>query len=175
MSSSQRSLSNKYPHRISTSYVLAISFVSSSTRIAASALPSTHKIGAHSPQAATRKCIAFARLLAAEIKSPTTFKNRTGSGMSLTMNLEIVSAESNATYLPSLMAARISKPSVSSLSSGLSRCDSVPITITAFPALRAALIKRVHPNRKSESSEQNCASWQRSTSLLTKRGRLAMR
>jgi hypothetical protein len=86
--------------RISTQnidvYVLAISFQSSSSRIAASASPCAHSICAHSPQNATRKCCPLALFLAATIKSSTTFKNQPASGMSLTVKLERKSAASDA-------------------------------------------------------------------------------
>ncbi len=98
-----------------------------------SVLPCAHKIGAHSPHAATRGWSPVAALAATAIRSLATLTNRTGSGTSFTMNLDSVSATSRGMYLPRAMAVATSTPDACNPPRMLFRCDSVATTITAFP------------------------------------------
>ncbi len=152
---SQWKLPPGYPHRISTPSVRAISSQSSSRRTAASAIPSRHKKNAHSPQAATWGCFPLAAFFAALRRELAVSRNCTGSGKSLTINVDRVSTTSNGIYLPWSRAAATSNPSASNRSKRASRCDWVATTTTASPTLRAAPIKRVNLCTKALSLEYN--------------------
>ena len=128
----------RYPVNIRTEYPRRMSwlsrFQSFSTRIAASALPCAHRrcdtFSANRNAGSSPLCsLCGCHDEIAERR----FRNRTGSGMPLTMNVESVSAASNEMYLPCSIAAPISKPCACNLGRRLSRCDSVAITISCIP------------------------------------------
>src|SRR5207248_3403101 len=136
-------LPSRYPQNTCTPYDLAISSHNRSSRTAPSVLPRSQSRGAHSPQAATRACSPCTLFAVLAIRSPVTLENWAASGRSLTINVAIVSASSNAIYRPCSIAALISKPSACNLVRSVCRCSSVATTIAAFPVLRTAPTKRV--------------------------------
>jgi hypothetical protein len=107
----------------------------------------------HFREIATRASSAFAASDAVATTSPKSFMNRTRSGMPLSMNVESVSAASNAIYLPCSIAVPISNPYVCNRGRRPSRCSLVAATIAAFPALRAAPMNYVRSSRINRSSE----------------------
>ena len=118
-----------------------------------SALSCAHKRWHISPKIATRGCLPLTTLAADEMSLPNTFKNRTGSGMPLTINVDSASVASSEMYLPCPIAAATSTPCASNLGRRSFRCDSVATTIAAFPVLRAAPTNRVTSSRRRVSSE----------------------